>query len=219
MSGLEADTIGGFNSLLEKQKDDPSEAKVTTVLFDDQYELLHDHINLNKVKKITSKDYFVRGTTALLDAIGRTIDKIKTDQLNTPDDEKAENVMFIITTDGKENASREYRFDKIKSMINEQKEKYGWDFLFIGANIDAIETAGKFGISSDYAMQYSHNSRGVEEKYAAMDRAVSYARKSMPITIDWKKETKIEKTPVKSNFKNIISILKNFTAEKLYDEK
>jgi len=216
MSGLESDTIGGFNSLLEKQKNEPGEAKITTVLFDDQYELLHNHINLESIESITLKDYFVRGTTALLDAIGRTIDKIKTEHINTPDEEKAENVMFIITTDGKENASREYRFDKIKSMIEEQKEKHGWNFLFIGANIDAIETAGKFGISSDYAMQYSHNSRGIEMKYEAMDRAVSYVRKSMPISTDWKEDTGRVKSSLKTNLENILLTIKGFATDKLY---
>jgi uncharacterized protein YegL len=217
MSGLETDTIGGFNSLLEKQKYEPGEAIITTVLFDDQYELLHDGINLNGVAPISSRDYFVRGSTALLDAIGRTIDKIKTEHRNSTEEEQAENVMFIITTDGKENASREYRFDKIKSMIEEQKEKHGWNFLFIGANIDAIETAGKFGITSDYAMQYCHNSRGVEMKYEAMDRAVSYVRKSMPISKDWKEDTGRVKPSLKTNLESIILIIKSFTTNKLYN--
>jgi len=187
MSGLEQDTIGGYNSLLEKQKNEPGEATITTVLFDDHYELLHDRINLKGIKPITGSEYFVRGTTALLDAIGRTIDKIKNAQNNTAAEERAENVMFVITTDGMENASREYRFDKIKSMIEERK-KCGWQFLFIGANIDAIETAGKFGISPDHAVNYSHDPRGTELKYMAMGKAVSKVRRSEQLNAEWKEE-------------------------------
>jgi len=129
MSGLEKDTIGGYNSLLKKQKKEPGEATITTVLFDDHYELLHDRINLKGISPITDKEYFVRGSTALLDAIGRTIDKIGNAQKHTAEDERAEKVMFVITTDGMENASREYRYDKIKAMIEHQKEKYRWEFL------------------------------------------------------------------------------------------
>jgi len=146
MSGLEQDTIGGYNSLLAKQKKEPGEAIITTVLFDDQFELLHDRNNLKDVELITEHEYFVRGTTALLDAIERTIDKIKNAQKLTAEEDRAANIIFVITTDGMENASREYRYDRIKTMIEEQKEKFGWEFLFIGANIDAIEAAGKFGI-------------------------------------------------------------------------
>jgi uncharacterized protein YegL len=188
MSGLEKDTIGGYNSLLNKQKNEPGNANITTVLFDDQYELLHDRINFKNIEPITDSEYFVRGTTALLDAIGRTIDRIKNSQKKLAKKERAQKVMFVITTDGMENASKEYRFDKIKAMIEEQKEKHDWEFLFIGANIDSIETAGKFGISPDHAVNYCKDPRGMELKYMAMERAVSQVRRSESLNVGWKEE-------------------------------
>ena len=188
MSGLELDTIGGYNSLLEKQKNEPGDATITTVLFDDQYELLHDRINLKSVRPISAKEYFVRGNTALLDAIGRSVDKIKNAQMNTAEEEQAEHVMFVITTDGMENASKEYRFDKIREMIEEQRDKQGWEFLFIGANIDAIETAGKFGIAPDYAVNYCADPRGTAVMYDAVEKSVSSKRKGTLFGADWKKD-------------------------------
>ncbi len=187
MSGLERDTIGGYNSLLKKQKKEPGEAAITTVLFDDRYELLHDRVNLKGVSPITDKEYFVRGSTALLDAIGRTIDKIGNAQKHTAEEERAEKVMFVITTDGMENASREYGFDKIKAMIEHQKEKYGWEFIFIGANIDAVETAGRFGISANRAANYHADALGTAVLYDAVSQTVSRARSDAPISDDWKK--------------------------------
>ena len=188
MSGLEQDTIGGYNALLKKQKKEQGEATITTVLFDDQYELLHDRISLNGVSPITGKEYFVRGCTALLDAIGRTVDKIGNAQKHTAESERAEKVLFVITTDGMENASREYNYDKIKSMIERQKEKYGWEFLFIGANIDAVETADKFGISADRAANYHADGQGTKVVYDAVCETICCARANAPITADWKKE-------------------------------
>lgn len=188
MSGLERDTIGGYNSLLKKQKKEPGEAAITTVLFDDRYELLHDRVNLKGVSPITDKEYFVRGSTALLDAIGRTIDKIGNAQKHTAEEERAEKVMFVITTDGMENASREYGFDKIKAMIEHQKEKYGWEFIFIGANIDAVETAGRFGISANRAANYHADALGTAVLYDAVSQTVSRARSAAPISDDWKKK-------------------------------
>ena len=214
MSGLERDTIGGYNSLLEKQKNEPGEAIITTVLFDDQYELLHDRIILKGVEPITSNEYFVRGVTALLDAIGRTIDKIKNAQERTEEEERAENVMFVITTDGMENASKEYHFDKIKAMIDEQKDKYGWNFLFVGANIDAIETAGKFGISPDHAVSYCHSPSGVRSKYRAMDKAVSQVRRSEPLGADWKKELEKDNNDRKTKNRGVLSKLKSLVSDK-----
>jgi uncharacterized protein YegL len=190
MSGLEKDTIGGYNSLLEKQKQEPGEAVITTVLFDDRCELLHDRINLKGVEPITGKEYFVRGSTALLDAIGRIVDKTVNAQKNTAEDEKAENVMFVITTDGLENSSREYRYDKIKAMIERQKEA-GWEFLFIGANIDAVEVASKYGISADYAANYHADSRGTERMFFSLNKAMECKRRaaySAPIGASWKEE-------------------------------
>jgi uncharacterized protein YegL len=154
MGGLESDTIGGFNAMLAKQKAEPGEASVTTVLFDDKCELLHDRIDLRAVSPITDKEYFVRGTTALLDAVGSTIQKIAGAQKQTAEDYRASRVMFVITTDGMENASREYSYEKVKSMVEHEKEKHGWEFIFLGANIDAVETAGRFGIDASHASDY-----------------------------------------------------------------
>ena len=140
MGGLESDTIGGFNSLLEKQKKVEGKCNLTTVLFDHDYELLHDRINIQAVSPLTEKDYYVRGSTALLDAVGRTISKIEHVQETTAEEYRAGKVMFVIITDGMENASREYTTKKVKSMIEAEKEK-GWEFVFLGANMDAVETA------------------------------------------------------------------------------
>ena len=191
MSGLESDTIGGYNSMLEKQKNEEGEAIVTTVLFDNQYELLHDRIDLKGISEITDREYFVRGSTALLDAIGKTINKIGNAQKYTKEDQRAERVIFVITTDGMENASREYSDSKIKAMIEHQKHKYGWEFIFLGANIDAIETASRFGIAEDRAVNYNADSVGTVLNYEVICEAVSTMRANKEIKRDWKK--KIEK--------------------------
>ena len=176
MSGLEKDTIGGYNSMLEKQKAVEGECRITTVLFDNNYELLHDRIDIRAVNPITEKEYQVGGSTALLDAIGRTIHKIGNAQKNTADDYRAEKVMFVIITDGEENASREYSADKIKAQIERQKTKYGWEFIFLGANIDAVQTAGRFGIAPDRAVDYLADSAGTELNFKVMTAAVSTFR-------------------------------------------
>ncbi len=191
MNGLESDTIGGFNSLLKKQKEEQGEALVTTVLFDDTYQLLHDRINIKGIESITSKEYYVRGTTALLDAVGKTIQKIVNVQRNTTREEQAENVMFVIITDGMENASREFTYDKVKKMIDHQKEKYDWEFLFLGANIDAAETAEKFGIGRDRAVDYHADSEGTQLNYEVLSETVSMKRATKVIDKDWKE--RIEK--------------------------
>lgn len=188
MSGLEDDTIGGYNALLEKQKKEAGEAVITTVLFDDKYELLHDRISLNGVAPITDREYFVRGCTALLDAVGKTINKIGNVQKNAIDSERAEKVMFVITTDGMENASREYSYDKIRTMIERQKERYGWEFIFLGANIDAVQTAARFGIDADRAANYHADSEGTQLNYKVVSEAVSCFRASRAISGDWKKQ-------------------------------
>jgi len=188
MSGLESDTIGGYNALIKKQKEESGEAIVTTVLFDDNYELLHDRINVKGIRPLTEKEYFVCGCTALLDAIGKTINKIENVQRNTNEEQRAEKVMLVITTDGMENASKEYNYEKIKKMVEWQKEKYGWEFIFIGANIDAISTAAKFGISRDRAANYNADSEGTRVNYEAVSNAVSELRASRPITESWKAE-------------------------------
>jgi len=186
MSGLESDTIGGYNALLKKQRQEPGDAIITTVLFDDNYELLHDRINVKGIRPITEKEYFVCGSTALLDAIGKTINKIGNVQRNTSEQERADKVMFVITTDGMENASKEFNYAKIKKMVEWQKEKYGWEFIFIGANIDAISTAAKFGISSDRAANYNADGEGTRLNYEAVSHVVSEVRASRPISDSWK---------------------------------
>ncbi len=188
MSGLEDDTIGGYNSFLNKQKKEVGDCIITTVLFDDKYELLHDRINIKGIVPITDKEYYVRGSTALLDAIGRTINKIANAQKYTAKEEQAEKVMFVIITDGMENSSREYGYNKVRQMIERQKEKYGWEFIFLGANIDAVETAARFGIGADRAADYHADSKGTQLNYEVISEAVSCFRaSSAPISADWKK--------------------------------
>lgn len=186
MSGLESDTIGGYNAMLEKQKKESGEAVITTVLFDDQYELLHDRINIRGIAPITDDEYFVRGSTALLDAIGKTINKIGNVQKHTAKDERAEHVMFVITTDGMENASREYAHDKVRQLIERQKNKYGWEFIFLGANIDAVATAKQFGINEDRAATYHADPEGTQLNYKVISDAVSDLRASRKISSQWK---------------------------------
>lgn len=176
MSGLKKDTIGGYNSMLEQQRKVDGECVITTVLFDNCYELLHDRIDIRAVAPITEKEYFVGGSTALLDAIGKTIHKIDTAQKNTSDAYLAEKVMFVIITDGYENSSREYSSQKVKSMIEHKKEKYGWEFIFLGANIDAVETAGRFGINADRAVDYVPDGEGTELNFRMMSETVATFR-------------------------------------------
>ena len=186
MSGLEGDSIGGYNAMLEKQKKEPGEVIITTVLFDNEYELLHDRINLRAIAPITDKEYYVRGSTALLDAIGKTIYKIVNVQKHTAKDEQAGRVLFVITTDGMENASREFSYQRIKRMIEYQKGKYGWEFIFLGANIDAIATAKRFGINEDRATNYNADSKGTELYYAVISDTVSSLRANQSIPSNWK---------------------------------
>ena len=186
MSGLEGDTIGGYNAMLAKQQKQPGEAVITTVLFDDQYELLHDRINLRGVAPITDKEYFVRGNTALLDAVGKTINKIGNAQKRTAEPERAEHVVVVITTDGMENASREFNEEKVRRMIEHQKSKYGWEFIFLGANIDAIATAERYGIGKDRAANYHADAEGTALNYSVVSETVSRVRTRQPIAENWK---------------------------------
>ena len=186
MAGLEADTIGGFNAMLKKQQKAEGEAFVTTALFDHRFELLHDRINIRGISPLTDKEYEVGGTTALLDAIGFTIQKMVNVQKRTLEDERAEKVLFVITTDGMENASREFTTDKIKKMIRHQKEKFGWEFIFLGANIDAISTAAQFGIEEDFAVEYHADHKGTQLNYEAVNEAVSNLRSGKKIDRSWK---------------------------------
>ena len=176
MGGLESDTIGGFNSMLAKQQTEPGECRITTVLFDNEYETLHDRIDIKAVSAITNREYFVRGQTALLDAVGRTINKIDSVQKNTAVDYRAEKVLFVITTDGMENASREFNYKKIKSLVEKQKSKYGWEFIFLGANINAVEVADRFGVDRSRAQRFHNDSEGIELNYRVLNETVSCYR-------------------------------------------
>lgn len=178
MSGLESDTIGGFNSMLKKQQEGEGECRITTILFNDSYELLHDRIDIKAVREITDKEYQVGGSTALLDAIGMTINKIKKVQENTGEDYRAGKVMFVIITDGEENSSREYSAAKVKAQIEEHKEKHGWEFIFLGANIDAVEAAGHLGINADRSVDYNADSIGIGLNYDVMSRAIRTFRET-----------------------------------------
>lgn len=186
MQGLESDTIGGYNSLLEKQKLEAGTARVTTVLFDDKVETLHDRIDIRAISPLTQKDYFVRGCTALLDAVGSTIERIANVQKHTAPEYRAGNVLFVITTDGFENASRRYTFPQVREMIERQKEKYGWEFLFLGAGIDAIAQARMFGIDEDRAVTSHADSRGTRLNYETVSEAVSSFRSCQPLAPSWK---------------------------------
>lgn len=188
MAGLESDTIGGYNAMLSKQQKEPGEAIVTTVLFDDEYELIHDRINIKGINPITEKEYFVGGCTALLDAIGKTIHKIDNAQKHTKKEHRAGKVMFVITTDGMENASREYTYEKIRKMIERQKEKHNWEFIFLGANIDAISTAKRFGISEDRSANFHADSEGTRLNYQIVSEVISDLRADKPIDHSWKQK-------------------------------
>lgn len=176
MAGLEKDTIGGFNSMLQKQKALDGECRITTVLFDNCYELLYDRIDIRAVGPMTEKEYQVGGSTALLDAIGLTIQKLVAVQKNTAEEYRAGKVMFVIITDGEENSSREFSADRVKKMIELEKEKYGWEFVFLGANIDAVETAAHFGIAPQMAVDFIADEEGVELNFEAMSEAVACFR-------------------------------------------
>ncbi len=191
MGGLESDTIGGFNGMIEKQKKQKGEANVTTVLFDDKYELLHDRFPIAAVKPLTGRDYYVRGCTALLDAVGKTIQKMASIQRNLPEEMRAEKVIFVITTDGLENASREYGYTQIRQMIEREKEKYGWEFLFLGANMDAVAEARRFGINADRAVTFENDSEGVAMNYRLVEQTIGCMRAASSMaSVDgsWKKE-------------------------------
>lgn len=188
MAGLESDTINGFNGLLDKQRTEVGEAIITTVLFDHEYELLHDRINIKSIQNMTEKEYYVRGSTALLDAIGLTIDKIGNVQKMTRVEDRADKVLFVITTDGMENSSTKYHYSKIKHMIENQKLKYNWEFMFMGANMDAISMAKNFGIDSNRAVNFNSDKKGTQLNYDSMSKVISKLRSENSIDDDWKKE-------------------------------
>ena len=186
MSGLESDTIGGYNAMLEKQKTAPGQAIVSTVLFDDHCEVLHDRLDIKTVVPMSDKEYFVRGCTALLDAVGGAIHHIGNIHKYAREEDRPEKTLFIITPDGMENASRRYNYDRVKMMIERQKEKYGWEFIFLGANIDAVEVADRFGISADRAANYHADSEGTQLNYEVVSEAICSLRASKSINTDWK---------------------------------
>lgn len=186
MSGLESDTIGGFNSMVEKQKRENGEALISTVLFDDESEVIHDRVDIQKIRPMTEKDYFVRGSTALLDAIGGAIHHIGNVHKYARPEDVPEHTLFIITTDGMENNSHRYTSDKVKQMIERQKSKYGWEFIFLGANIDAVETARSFGISEDRAVNYHADKEGTELNFEVLSDAITSVRCAAPLGADWK---------------------------------
>lgn len=178
MSGLEADTIGGFNSMIEKQKKEEGEAFISTVLFDDRTEVLYDRVPIAKVEPMNDRQYYVRGCTALLDALGGAVHHIQNVHKYAREEDRPEKTLFIITTDGMENASRRYSYDRVKKMVEKAKDQYGWEFIFLGANIDAISVAGRFGISADRAINYECDSAGTKLNYEAMAMTVSAFRKA-----------------------------------------
>ena len=185
MAGLESDTIGGFNAMIEKQRKEEGECYVSTVLFDNNSEVLHDRVKLSEIKPMTDRDYTVGGCTALIDAIGGAIHHIANIHKYARPEDVPQHTMFIITTDGMENASHRYTSDEVKQMIKHEKEKYGWEFLFIGANIDAVETAAKYGIGRDRAVNYHADGQGTQILYQTVASAVCNVRKSAPLTEDW----------------------------------
>lgn len=178
MSGLEADTIGGFNSMIGKQKKEDGEAVISTVLFDDQQEVVYDRQPVKMVEPMTDRQYYVRGCTALLDAIGGAIHHIGNVHKYAREEDRPEKTMFIITTDGMENASRFYTYDRVKYMVERQKEKYGWEFLFLGANIDAISVAARFGINADRAINYECDQVGTSLNYQVMSETITALRRA-----------------------------------------
>lgn len=176
MAGLESDTIGGFNAMVEKQKREPGEALISTVLFSTDHRVIHDRVDVREVAPLTGRDYMVGGCTALIDAIGRAIHHISNVHKYIRQEDVPERTIFVITTDGMENASRSYSSDKVKEMIQQKQEKDGWQFLFLGANIDAVETAGRFGIREEQAVNYHADAKGTALVYESVCEAVSEIR-------------------------------------------
>ena len=186
MAGLEQDTIGGFNAMIEKQKKESGDAYVSTILFDNVSQVIHDRVDIQKIEPLTREDYYVRGCTALLDAVGNAIHHIGNVHKYAREEDRPEKTLFIITTDGMENASHTYTYPKLKAMIQRQQEKYGWEFIFLGANIDAAKEAARFGIHRDRAANYHADQQGTAVIYEAMSEAVCCLRASKPMSKEWK---------------------------------
>ena len=190
MSGLEKDTIGGFNAMIEKQKKLDGKCYVSTVLFDNVSEVIHDRVKLEDIRPMTEDNYYVRGCTALLDAIGGAIKHIGNIHKYARPEDVPMHTMFVITTDGMENASRRFTSDEVRNMIERQKEKYGWEFIFVAANIDAVETAKSFGISEDRAVNYHADKKGTACLYNSVSEAVQCVRAGAPLRASWSKNLK-----------------------------
>ena len=191
MQGLEADTVGGYNSMLEKQKKEPGSANVTTVLFSSDISLLHDRVPIEEVKALTDREYRVGGMTALLDAIGDTVNRMAAVQKALTEDQKAGKVIVVIITDGYENSSREYSYDKVKGLLERLKAERDWEFLFLGANMDAVKEARRFGIGADRASSYVNDSKGIARSFGAVGGAVSSLRNApggSAVGAEWKRE-------------------------------
>lgn len=190
MQSLVPDTIGGFNAFVKQQKKESGEAKLTTVLFDDKYEMLHDQLNIHEVPELTTREYTARGMTAMLDAIGRTINSVGERLARTDENDRPGKVVFVITTDGQENASKEFSKAQIKEMIEHQQHEYNWKFLFLGANIDSVSEAGSLGIDRNFAVNYSASSIGTQSLYTAVSRGVSSVRNCSTgdVSLDWAKD-------------------------------
>ena len=186
MRGLEGDTIGGFNAMIDKQKKAQGEAYVSTVLFDNESVVIHDRVDIQKVEPMTGAQYSVRGCTALLDAIGKAIHHIGNVHKYAREEDRPEHTLFVITTDGMENASHRYNAQQVRQMIERQKTKYGWEFIFLGANIDAVETARRFGIGKDRAVTYRSDHEGTQLNYEVISDAVTQLRCKAALSDDWK---------------------------------
>ena len=209
MAGLEGDTIGGFNSMLTKQKNEEGEAVVSTVLFDNECEIIHDRVDIQKIEPMTRKEYYVRGCTALLDAVGGAIHHIGNVHKYAREEDRPEKTLFVITTDGMENASREYSYDRLKAMIERQKDKYGWEFIFLGANIDAAKEAARFGIAADRAANYHADTLGTAVIYEAVNEVVGDVRACRPVNAKWKKN-------IDADYKKRVNKMAERYAEKCY---
>ena len=188
MRGLEKDTIGGYNGMIDKQKKEEGEALVTTVLFDDRIEVPYDRVPLGDLPEMTEKEYYVRGCTALLDAVGTTVERIATIHKYAREEDRPEHTIFIITTDGLENASRRFTYAQVKRLIGTQQEEYGWEFIFLGANIDAVKAAGDIGIRRERAVNYRCDPVGTKLNYEAMDKAVHSVRMGEELDDSWREE-------------------------------
>lgn len=192
MNGLEADTIGGFNSFISEQKKEDGEAYVTTVLFDNEIQTLHDRLKLNEVPKMTDKEYTARGTTALLDAVGETVKHISNIHRYARKEDIPSKTLFVITTDGMENASTHYSYQNVKELIEDQK-KAGWEFIFLGANIDAAETAVNLGIGREFAADYVCDALGTALNFKTVSQVTSSVRRGHGISRDWNKKINADK--------------------------